>query len=68
VRQTALTVRTGRDDTNISWVLDRCDDTSGKDELFPGLSEVDDVDSISSTLPAVGGHRFVQILGDVKDD
>ena len=30
-----LTIRTGRDDTDISWVVDSCDDTGSEDDLLP---------------------------------
>jgi len=40
-----VTVRTSRDDANIVGVLDGSDDTGGEDELLPGLSNVDNVDT-----------------------
>jgi len=40
-----LTVWTGRDDTDISWVLDGHDDAGSEHELLPGLGEVDHVDT-----------------------
>lgn len=57
-----LSVGAGRDDTDIGRVLDRGNDAGGKHELFPGLANVDDVDSIFTALPAVGGHGRVQVL------
>ena len=41
----AVAVRTGGDDTDVVRVLDGGDDTSGEDELLPGLADVDDVDA-----------------------
>jgi hypothetical protein len=40
-----VTVRTSRDDANIVGVLDGSDDTGGEDDLLPGLSNVDNVDT-----------------------
>jgi hypothetical protein len=41
----SVTVRSGRDDGNVVRVLNGGEDTGGKDELLPGLAEVEDVDT-----------------------
>jgi len=41
----SVTVRTGRDDGNVVRVLNGGEDTGGKDELLPGLAEVEYVDT-----------------------
>ena len=40
-----VSVRAGRNYTDVVGVLDGGDDTSGEDELLPGLANVDDVDT-----------------------
>jgi hypothetical protein len=40
-----VAVWTSRDDTNIIWVLNGSDDTSSENEFFPGLSNVDNMDT-----------------------
>lgn len=40
-----VTVRTSRDNANIVGVLDGSDDTGSEDDLLPGLSNVDNVDT-----------------------
>lgn len=40
-----LTVGTGRDDANVSGVLDGDDDTGSEDDLLPGLADVDDMET-----------------------
>lgn len=56
LEDSAVAVRTGRDDTDIGRVLDGCDDTGSEDDLLPGLVEVDDVNA------CVGGAEH-KILG-----
>ena len=38
-----LTLGLARDDSNISWVLDGGDGSSGEHKLLPGLAKVEDV-------------------------
>ena len=40
-----MTVRSGRDDADVVGVVDGGQDSGGKDNLLPGLSDVDEVDS-----------------------
>jgi hypothetical protein len=40
-----VTVRSGGDDADIGRVVDSGQDSSGEDDLLPGLSDVDDVDT-----------------------
>lgn len=35
LQDSALTVWTGRDDTDVSWVVNGCDDTGSEDNLLP---------------------------------
>lgn len=35
LQDSALTVWTGRDNADVSWVVDGCDDTGSKDDLLP---------------------------------
>jgi hypothetical protein len=35
LQDSTLTVGTGRDDTNVCWVVDSCDDTGCEDDLLP---------------------------------
>lgn len=48
----ALAVGAGGDDADVGGVLDSGDDTGCKDDFFPGLADVDDVDtwSLSSSM------------------
>ena len=58
-----LTIRTGRDHTDIGRVLNGGDDTSSQHNLFPSLSNVDQVDSIRATSVHIAGHGALQVLG-----
>lgn len=40
-----MTVRSGGDDANVVGVLDGGENSSGKNELLPSLSDVDEVDA-----------------------
>jgi len=51
-----LSPGSGRRNADISWVFNSNDDSSSELELFPGLLEVDDVDSISASSPNISGH------------
>ena len=39
LQDSTLTVRAGRDDTDIGWVVDSCDDTGREDDLLPGKTD-----------------------------
>jgi hypothetical protein len=41
----SVTVRSGRDDTDVGRVLDRGEDSGGQNDLLVGLADVDDVDT-----------------------
>ncbi|KAI6756261.1 hypothetical protein HG530_011997 [Fusarium avenaceum] len=74
-----LTVRTGRDDTDIGGVVDGSDDTGSQDDLLPevhsqqfhqnpilyvpGLANVDHVNTILTGLPEVVLHVNLEVLG-----
>lgn len=58
-----VTVGSGGDDTDVVGVLDGSEDTSSKDELLPGLADVDNVDTIGTPLPDVVLHSLVTVLG-----
>lgn len=59
-----LTVRAGRNDTDIMGVLNRSNHTSREDNLLPGLADVNDIDTLnmlSRCLCRTNGitHRLV---------
>lgn len=58
-----LAIGTGRDDANISRVLNGGDDTGSKNNLLPDLADVDDVNTIGTALPDVVLHMLVAVLG-----
>jgi hypothetical protein len=49
----SLSIGPGTDDDDISGILDRGDDTGGKNEFLPGLANVDDVDTIRTSFPNI---------------
>lgn len=46
-----------------SRVLNGDEETSGEHDLLPSLAEMEDVDAVSTTLPAVISHLEVLVLG-----
>lgn len=56
-----VSVRTGRDNTDVVRVVNGGNDTGGKNKLFPGLSDVEDVDSwgYDSVLRNAGQGRSI---------
>ena len=62
-----LAVRAGRDHDDILGVLDGGDDSGGEHQLLPGLAQVDDVDTIGSSLPDVLSHLEVRVGGTNVD-
>lgn len=40
LQDSALTVGTSRDNTDVGWVVDSCDNSSSEDDLLPGLANV----------------------------
>ena len=58
-----LTVGSSGDDTNVGGVLDGSDNASSQDELLPGLHEVEDVDTIPTSLEHVASHVLVAVGG-----
>ena len=58
-----VTILTTRNDTDVGGVLDGSKNTGGKDDLLPGLANVDNIDSIRASLPQVGFHVNLQVLG-----
>jgi hypothetical protein len=45
LEDSSVTVRSSRDDGNVCGVLDGGEDSGSKDELLPGLTDVEDVDT-----------------------
>jgi hypothetical protein len=43
-------------------VVDGDNDTGGKDNLLPGLANVDDIDTVGPGLPQVGLHVHLEVL------
>jgi len=63
LEHSALSVGTSGDDADISGVLDGDNSAGSEDQLFPGLGDVEEVDSVGSALPHVSVHVEVQVLG-----
>lgn len=63
LEHSSLTVWSSRDGTDILWVLNGGDDSSGENDLLPGLSNVDNVDSVLSSFEDVWSHLGVGVLG-----
>ena len=61
VTKILLNIKTYED---VAGVGDGSDDSGGNHELLPGLSEVDDVETISTTLPDVRtlSNRRVRLI------
>jgi len=49
LQDSSVTVRSGRDDTDIGGVLDGGEDSGSQDDLLVGLADVDDVDTYESS-------------------
>ena len=45
LEDSSVSVRSGRDDSNVVGVLNSSEDSGSEDEFLPGLSEVQDVDT-----------------------
>ena len=58
-----VTVLATRDDTDVGGVLDGSKDTGSEDDLLPGLANVEEVDTVSTTLVDVRSHLLVGVLG-----
>ena len=50
LQDSSLTVGSGRDSNNIFWVWNGSNDSGSQDNFFPGLTNVDNVDTIWSSL------------------
>mmetsp|Transcript_24000 Transcript_24000/g.46766 ORF Transcript_24000/g.46766 Transcript_24000/m.46766 type:complete len:331 (-) Transcript_24000:64-1056(-) len=59
----ALAVWAGRDDANISRVLDRHNDARREEKLVVCPAEIDDVDAVRLALPHVASHLEIQVFG-----
>lgn len=57
----AVTVGTGRNDTNVFRILNGDDCTGSENDLFPGLADVDDVDTILTALPNIAFHVGIAV-------
>jgi hypothetical protein len=57
----SLTVRTSRQQNDVGRVVDGDDQTSRQHELLPRLLQIDDIDTIGTTLPDVLFHREIQV-------
>jgi hypothetical protein len=85
-QDSALTIGTSRDNTDVGWVVNSGDNSGGQDNLLPveekmirvaffetlndaldpnipSLSNVNNIDSIRSSLPEVRLHVNLQVLG-----
>ena len=58
-----LSVGTGRDDNNVSRVLNGDDGTGGQHQLLPGHVQVEHVDTVLAACGGVTLHGGVQVLG-----
>ena len=54
LQNSTLTVSTGRDGNNIRSIGDSCNDTGSKNDLLPGLANVDNVNTVGTGLEDVG--------------
>jgi hypothetical protein len=67
-----VTVWTGRDDTDIIWVLNGSDDTSSENEFFPGLSNVENMntwimkDLAATKIMKISRHTIRTSFPDVR--
>jgi len=60
----SLSIRSGRDNDNISGVLDGNDSSGGQLNLLPGLLEIDDVDTtLEGFMGDIRGHVEVKVGG-----
>uniref|UniRef100_A0A0K2U593 Uncharacterized protein n=1 Tax=Lepeophtheirus salmonis TaxID=72036 RepID=A0A0K2U593_LEPSM len=63
----SLSVRSRADHKDVSGILDCGNRTSRQHELLPGLTQIDDVDTIRSSLEDILLHRHFGILrSDVR--
>ncbi|GMS87438.1 hypothetical protein PENTCL1PPCAC_30478, partial [Pristionchus entomophagus] len=63
LEKSTLGVRASRDDDDVGGVLNGGDGTSSQEKLLPGLAEVDDVDSIKTSLVYVVLNLEVDVGG-----
>lgn len=56
-----------REDTDCCRVLYGCEDPGGEDELLPGLAEVEEMNTVSSTLIYIVFHGLLAVLGSYVD-
>merc|ERR1711991_56350 len=61
LQSSSLSPRLNTQSTDILWVLNACNDTSSKHQLVPCLLQIEDVNTISATLPLVGFHGNVVV-------
>lgn len=64
LENSALSIRTGRHDEDVLGVLglSSCNDSSGNHKLFPGLGQVEVVDTFLVALVDVGFHLLGHVL------
>ena len=55
-QDSSLSIGTGADDDDIGRILNGCNNSGGKNEFLPGLSNVDDVDTIRTSFPDIWFH------------
>ena len=60
----SVTVRSGRDDTDVRRVLDGSEDSCGQDDLLVGLADVDNIDTCRVARMSLSSKRTVR---DVED-
>lgn len=58
-----LTIWPGRDRNDVSRVLHSDDNTGSEHDLFPSLTDVDEVNTISTAAPDVVPHLKVKVSG-----
>jgi hypothetical protein len=62
LQSSTLSIRTSRNDTNVSGVLDGSNNTCSQNELLPGFSEMEQVDAVFATFPDVRMHVDVGVF------
>ena len=67
LKNSSLRVVTSTNNNNILRVLNGSNDTGSEDELFPGLAEVDDMDTFLVSAENIVVHHAVNVLGTHVD-
>jgi len=67
LEDSTLTKVPGGDNANILGVFNGDDDSSGQNQLLPSLLEINQIDTITASLPYISGHSRLQISGTKVD-